>query len=134
VGEDAQQRHPRVTASIDAFPGWQAALGRRIRELVHEAEPEITEEVRYGNRPYFLYLGVVCAMQATKHHLSVFLYDGGLAPDPHGLITDGFANKTGRQIKLHEGRALDEPAFVELVRAIAAMNRAGGWRGLKGSD
>jgi hypothetical protein len=134
VGEDAQQRHPRVTASIDAFPGWQAALGRRIRELVHEAEPEITEEVRYGNRPYFLYRGVVCAMQATKHHLSVFLYDGGLAPDPYGLITDGFANKTGRQIKLHEGRALDEPAFVELVRAIAAMNRAGGWRALKGSD
>ena len=109
-------------------------LARRIRELVHEAEPAITEEVRYGNRPYFLYLGVVCAMQATKQHLSVFLYDGGLAPDPNGLITDGFANKTGRQIKLHEGRALDEPAFVELVRSIAAMNRAGGWRALKASD
>ena len=70
-------------------------------------------------------------MQATKDHLSVFLYDGGLAPDPHGLITDGFENKTGRQIKLYEGRPLDEPAFVELVRAIAAMNRAGGWRRLK---
>ena len=53
---------------------------------------------------------------------------------PHGVITDGFANKTGRQIKLSEGRALDEPAFVELVRAIAAMNRAGGWRALKASD
>ena len=134
MGEDAQPRHPRVTASIDAFPGWQADVARRIRELVHEAEPEVLEEVRYGNRPYFLYLGVVCAMQATKHHLSIFLYDGGLAPDPHGLITDGFANKTGRQIKLPEGRALDEPAFVDLVRAIAAMNRAGGWRGLKESD
>jgi hypothetical protein len=128
VGDDAQPRHPRVTDSINAFPGWQAALGRRVRELVHEAEPEITEEVRYGNRPYFLYRGVVCAMQPTKDHLSVFLYDGGLAPDPHGIITDGFGNKTGRQIKLYEKRPLDEPAFVELVRAIAAMNRAGGWR------
>ena len=134
MGEDAQPRHPRVTASIDAFPGWQADVARRIRELVHEAEPEVLEEVRYGNRPYFLYRGVVCAMQATKDHLSVFLYDGGLAPDPRGLITDGFENATGRTIKLYEGRSLDEPAFVELVRAIAAMNRAGGWRRLKTTD
>jgi len=131
VGEDAQPRHPRVTESIDAFPGWQAALGRRVRELVHEAEPEITEEVRYGNRPYFLYLGVVCAMQATKDHLSVFLYEGGIAPDPHGIITDGFGNATGRTIKLHHERALDEAAFVELIRWIAATNRSGGWRRLK---
>ena len=110
---------------------WQADLARRVRELVHEAEPGILEEARYGNRPYFLYLGVVCAMQATKDHLNVFLYDGGLAPDPHGIITDGFGNETGRQIKLYQGNAFDERALVELIRAIAAQNRAGGWRALK---
>jgi hypothetical protein len=131
MGKDAQPRHPGVTESIDAFPGWQADVARRVRELVHEAEPEISEEVRYGNRPYFLYQGVVCAMQATKDHLNVFLYDGGLVPDPHRIITDGFVNETGRQIKLYEGGPLDEPAFVELILAIAAQNRAGGWRALK---
>ncbi len=131
MGADAQARHPRVTASNEAFPGWQAPLAARIRELVHEAEPEIAEAVRYGNRPYFLYQGVVCAMQTTKDHLNVFLYDGGLAPDPHGIFTDGFENETGRQIKLYEGRPLDEPAFVELIRAIVAQNRDGGWRALK---
>ncbi len=131
MGADAQPRHPQVTASIDAFPGWQSTRAARIRELVHEAEPEILEEARYGNRPYFLYRGVVCALQATKDHLNVFLYDGGLAPDPHGIITDGFGNETGRQIKLYEGDALDDRAFVELIRAIADMNRAGGWRALK---
>jgi hypothetical protein len=131
VGDDAQPRHPKVTTSIDAFPGWQAVLAGRVRELVHEAEPEMVEEVRYGNRPYFLFQGAVCAMQTTKDHLNVFLYDGGLAPDPHEIITDGFGNATGRQIKLYAGRRLDEPAFVELIRAIAAQNRAGGWRALK---
>ena len=131
MGDDAQPRHPRVTASIDAFPGWQADLARRVRERVHQAEPEILEEVRYGNRPYFLCSGVVCAMQATKDHLSVFLYDGGLAPDPHEIVTDGFGNATGRTIKLFEGQPLDEPAFLELVRWIATTNRAGGWRRLK---
>ena len=131
MGDDAQPRHPSVTSSIEAFPGWQAGVARRVRELVHEAEPEILEEVRYGNRPYFLYRGVVCAMQTTKDHLNVFLYDGGLAPDPHGIITDGFGNATGRQIKVYEDRPLDERAFVELIRAIAGQNRAGGWRSLK---
>jgi hypothetical protein len=130
MGEDAQPRHPRVTASIDAFPGWQAELGRRVRELVHEAAPEILEEVRYGNRPYFLSHGVVCAMQATKDHLSIFLYEGGLAPDPRGIITDGFDNATGRTIKLFDEGALDEAAFLELIRWIALTNRAGGWRRL----
>jgi hypothetical protein len=132
MGDDARPRHPRVTGSIDAFPGWQADLARRIRELVHEAEPEILEEVRYGNRPYFLCHGVVCAMQATKDHLSVFLYEGGLAPDPAGIITHGFGNATGRTIKLYGADALDERAFLELVRWIATTNRSGGWRRLKG--
>ena len=131
MGADAQPRHPRVTTSIEAFPGWQAALAARIRELVHEAEPEILEEVRYGNRPYFLFRGVVCAMQTTKDHLNVFLYEGGTAPDPHGIITDGFDAATGRQIKLYEGQPLNEAAFVDLIRVIADQNRAGGWRALK---
>jgi len=129
---DPQPHHPQVTASIDAFPGWQAGVARRMRELVHGAEPGILEQVRYGDRPYFLSDGVVCAMQATKDHLSVFLYEGGLAPDPRGIITDGFSNATGRTIKLYGPDALDEAAFVELIRWIAATNRAGGWRRLKG--
>jgi hypothetical protein len=131
MGDDARPRHPQVTASIDGFPAWQADLARRVRELIHEAEPAIVEEVRYGNRPYFLFRGSVCAMQATKDHLNVFLYDGGLAPDPHGIITDGFGNATGRQIKLYEDHALRDRPFVDLIRAIAAQNRAGGWRAVK---
>jgi hypothetical protein len=133
VGEDVQPRHPGVTASIDAFPAWQAGLARRIRVLVHEAQPEIVEEVRYGNRPYFLCQGVVCAMQTTRDHLNVFLYEGGLAPDPKRIITHGFENRTGRQIKLYDASSLDEAAFVELIRWIAATNRAGGWRRLQTS-
>jgi hypothetical protein len=131
MGADAQPRHPGVTTSIEGFPGWQGVLAARVRELVHEAEPEILEEVRYGNRPYFLFRGVVCAIQTTKDHLNVFLYEGGTAPDPHGIITDGFSAATGRQIKLYEGQPLNEAAFVDLIRVIADQNRAGGWRALK---
>ena len=59
------------------------------------------------------------------------LYDGGLPPDPHGIITAGHGNVTGRQISIHEGEPINEPALLEMFRAIIADNRAGGWRKIK---
>ena len=52
-------------------------------------------------------------------------------PDPHGIITAGHENKTGRQISIHEGEPINEPALLEMFRAIIADNRAGGWRKIK---
>jgi hypothetical protein len=130
VGKDARPRHPGVDRSIEGYVGWQAALAGRVRQLAHDAEPEMLEEVRYGNRPYFLCHGVVCALQSTRDHLNVFLYDGGRAPDPKRIITDGFENATARQIKLYEGDSLDEDALRDMLRWIATTNRAGGWRAL----
>jgi len=75
--------------------------------------------------------GNVCALLAAKNHVNVFLYDGGLPPDPHGIITAGHGNVTGRQISIHEGEPINEPALLEMFRAIIADNRAGGWRKIK---
>lgn len=130
MATDRRPMHPAVDAAIDGFPAWQAVLARRVRTLAHEADDGMLEEVRYGNRPYFLCEGVVCALQTTKAHLNVFLYEGGLAPDPHGIITDGHGNATGRQIKLREGDDLREDALIEILRWIATTNRRGGWRRL----
>jgi len=124
-------RDPRVDEYLATLTPWQGALAARVRDRIHEADAGIDEVIKYQGRPYFVLQGNVCALMGTKDHLNVFLYDGGLAPDPGGIITDGFENETGRQIKLHEGQPLDERAFVELIRAIAAQNRAGGWRALK---
>jgi hypothetical protein len=72
----------------------------------------------------------VAALLATKDHVNVFLYDP-IAPDPENIITRGHENKTGRQIAIYQDDTLNEPAFVELIRRIAANNRAGGWRKLQ---
>jgi hypothetical protein len=63
--------------------------------------------------------------------VTVFLYDGGLAPDPEGIITGGHGNETGRMIAIHQGEAINERALTAIFRAIVADNRAGGWRKLK---
>jgi hypothetical protein len=122
---------PRVDAYIDALPDWQQAICRRVRELLHEADPEVEETIKRTVQPYFVLQGNVVALLSAKDHVTVFLYDGGIAPDPEGIITGGHGNETGRMIAITRGEPLNEPAMLALFRAIIADNRAGGWRKLK---
>ena len=122
---------PRVDSYIDALPDWQASICRELRALVHEADPEVAETVKRTDRPYFTLMGNVCALLAAKDHVNLFLYDGAIVPDPHGIITAGHANATARTIAIRRDSSLDSAAFVEQLRHIVANNRAGGWRKLK---
>jgi hypothetical protein len=122
---------PRVDEYIDPLPDWQREICRRVRDLVHEADPEVEETIKRTVQPYFVLQGNVCALQGTKDHVNVFLYDGGLASDPEGIITDGHANATGRQIKIRKDEPINERALVAMFREIIEQNRAGGWRKLK---
>ncbi len=122
---------PRVDAYIDALPVWQQAICREVRAIVHAADPEVVETIKRRVQPYFVLEGNVCALLATKRHVDVFLYDGGIVPDPAGIITDGHGNSTARQIKIREGEAIDAPALQAMLAQIIADNRAGGWRKLK---
>jgi hypothetical protein len=124
-------RDPRVDAYIDALPGWQQDVCRRVRDLVHAADPEVQETVKRRVRPYFVLDGNICALLAAKDHVNVFLYDGAIVPDPEGIITGGHDNKTARTVAVHEGQPLNEPALKRMFEQIVANNRAGGWRRLK---
>lgn len=118
-----------ITDYIAALPSWQQEICTAVRGLIHRAEPDIVEEMKFTNRPYFTLNGNVCALQATKDHINVFVYDP-IAPDPAGIINQGHDNATARSIQIYEGNALNEEAFVELIRAVVANNRKGGWRKL----
>lgn len=120
----------RVDSFIHALPGWQKEICLRVRTLIHEAEPEIEETIKRGDRPYFVLQGNVCAFQATKDHINVFIYDP-LAPDPEKVINQGEGNLTARSIQIYKGQQLNEEAFKDLVKAVANNNRSGGWRKLK---
>ena len=75
--------------------------------------------------------GNICALLAAKDHVNVFLYDGGIVPDPDGIITGGHGNKTARTVAVRQGEAVNAPALGAMFRQIIANNRAGGWRKLK---
>jgi hypothetical protein len=124
-------KDPRVDAYIDPLPDWQQAICQQVRDIVHAADPEVTETIKRTVQPYFVLQGNVCALLAAKDHVSVFLYDGAIVPDPDGIITGGHDNKTGRMIGIHEDEPINEPALLAMFQQIIANNRAGGWRKLK---
>jgi hypothetical protein len=127
----AYSSDPRVDEYIDALPGWQQAICRRVRDLVHEADRDVVETIKRTRQPYFVLEGNVCALLAARDHVNVFLYDGGIVPDPEGIITAGHDNKTARTVAFREGEPINERALLEIFRAIIANNRAGGWRRVK---
>jgi len=122
---------PRVDAYIDALPGWQQAICREVRDLVHAADPGVTETIKRTRQPYFVMDGNVCALLAAKDHVNVFLYDGAMVGDPDGIITGGHGNKTARTVAVREGEPINAAALTAMFRQIIANNRAGGWRKLK---
>jgi hypothetical protein len=122
---------PRVDTYIEGLPDWQQAICRELRDLIHAADPEITETIKRTSRPYFVLAGNVCALLAAKDHVNLFLYDGAIVPDPDGIITAGHGNATARTMAVRQGEQINAPALVAMLRQIIANNRAGGWRRIK---
>jgi hypothetical protein len=120
-----------VDAYIDGLPEWQQVICRRVRELVHAADPEVSETIKRTRQPYFVLDGNICALLAAKDHVNVFLYDGGIVPDPEGIITGGHGNSTARTVAIRAGETINEPALAAMFRQIIANHRAGGWRRIK---
>ena len=124
-------RDPRIDDYIARLPDWQQDICRRVRKIVHRADPEVVETIKRTVQPYFVLQGNVAALLAAKDHVTIFLYDGGIVPDPDGIVTGGHDNESGRFIAAHEGELINRPALTAYFRQIVANNRAGGWRKLK---
>ena len=122
--------HAGVDSYLGGLPEWQRDICRDLREIVHDADPDIEETVKRSVQPYFVLEGNVCALLATKDHINLFLYDPTV-PDPAGIINQGHDNATARAIQIYRDDPIDRPALTELLRAIVANNRAGGWRRLQ---
>lgn len=122
----------RIDAYINTLPNWQRAVCRRLRDLVHAADPDVTETIKRTNRPYFTLDGNICALLGTKDHINVFIYDP-IVPDPEGIINQGQGNLTARAIQIHQSDPINERALLNLFKAVIANNRAGGWRKVIGN-
>ncbi len=121
------QTDPRVDEYISTLPTWQQDIARQVRDLIHAADPDVTETIKRTKQPYFTLDGNICALLGAKDHLNIFIYDP-IAPDPEGIINQGQGNLTARAIQVRQGETINQRALITLFQEVIKNNRAGGWR------
>ena len=109
---------------------WRADTVEKLRSLLHEAEPDIVEEAKWRKAsnpdgvPTFSLDGLVCTIETYKDKVKLTFAKGASLEDPHGLFNSGLDGGTRRAIDLSEGDALDDQAFLDLVKEAVAFNRS----------
>ena len=120
----------RIDDYIQNLPTWQQGVCNNLRDIIHKADPAIEETIKRIDRPYFTLKGNVCALQATKDHINLFIYDP-IAEDKEKVINQGEGNTTARSVQIYQDSVINETGILSLLQAVIANNRAGGWRNLK---
>jgi hypothetical protein len=118
-----------ITERIRELGDWRGETLAKVRELIHDADPDIVEEWKWakpksGGTPVWSHDGIVCTGESYKQVVKLTFAKGASLPDPDGLFNSSLGGNTRRAIDIHEGEALDEAAFKELIRAAVAENGA----------
>jgi hypothetical protein len=115
---------------IAGTPDWRGATLARLRRIIHDADPEITEEVKWKRpsnpmgAPVFEHDGIVCIGGILKERVRLTLVEGASLPDPHKLFNAVLESKKTRAIDIYEGDELDETALSALIRLGVEHNLA----------
>ncbi len=94
----------------------------KVRELMHEADPEIVEEWKWRGTPVWSHGGIVSTGETYKNVVKMTFARGAALEDPAGLFDSSLKGNTRRAIDVHEGETLDEAALKDLIRAAVALN------------
>ena len=114
----------QIDNHIKELADWRGKLLARLRKLILEASPELTEEWKWDT-PVWSYKGNVVAGGAFKDHIKLNFFKGDSLKDSHGLFNAGLDAKATRGIDVHEGDEIDEAALKDLVREDVAYNSSG---------
>jgi hypothetical protein len=115
----------RIDNQIKELTDWRGKLLARLRNLILETVPEITEEWKWDTAVWVC-KGNVVAGGIFKDHVKLNFFKGASLPDPKGLFNAGLDAKTTRAIDFSEGDAINETALKDLIRAGVALNVSGG--------
>lgn len=110
-----------IDQRIRDLTGWRGETLARMRALILEADPEMTEEWKWSN-PVWSHHGIVCTGEAYTEVVKLTFARGASIPDPSRLFNSSLEGNTRRAIDIHEGTQVDAGAFKALVKAAAAQN------------
>ncbi len=123
-----------ASASIDAkikeLGDWRGKTLAKIREIVHQADPEIIEEWKWAKAtspgvPVWSHGGIVCTGETYKNVVKMTFAKGAALKDPAGVFNSSLDGNVRRAIDIHEDDKIDEAALKDLIRAAVALNIEG---------
>lgn len=113
-----------IDEKIRELRDWRGKTLARVRELMHEADPEIVEEWKWGT-PVWSHGGLVCTGETYKKVVKLTFSRGAALKDPSRLFNSSLEGNVRRAIDIHEDDALDEAPLKDLIRAAVALNLKG---------
>jgi len=111
-----------IDARIEELGGWRGKTLAKVREIVHQADPEVVEEWKWMGTPTWCHGGIVCTGETYKNVVKMTFAKGAALPDPSGLFNSSLDGNVRRAIDIHEGDKVDAVALKNLIRAAVALN------------
>jgi len=112
-----------IDERIEGLAGWRGEALARMRKLILEADPEVTEEWKWGG-PVWSHHGIICTGESYKNAVKLTFAHGASVADPKRLFNSSLEGATRRAIDIHEGEKVDATAFKALIKAAVTRNAA----------
>jgi hypothetical protein len=122
--KDSLTATQQIDNYLQGLTDWRGKMVARLRKLIREAVPELTEEWKWDT-PVWSHKGNVVAAGVFKDHVKLNFFKGASLQDPNGLFNAGLEAKATRGIDIHEGDDVDESALKDLVRSAVTYNASG---------
>ncbi|HEX4230738.1 MAG TPA: DUF1801 domain-containing protein [Bryobacteraceae bacterium] len=116
-----------IDEKIKKLGDWRGMTLAKVREIIHEADPEIVEEWKWvkptsPGTPVWSHGGIVCTGETYKNSVKMTFAKGAVLRDRSGLFNSSLDGNARRAIDIHEGEKVDEAALKDLIRAAVALN------------
>ena len=126
----AESASASIDAKIRQLADWRGKTLAKVRQIVHEADPEIVEEWKWVKAtspgvPVFSHGGIICTAETYKNAVKMTFAKGAQLKDPSGLFNASLEGNVRRAIDIHEGDQINESALKDLIRAAVELNFEG---------
>ena len=114
-----------IDHKIKELGDWRGNTFAKVRQIVHQADPEILEELKWRGTPVWSHGGIVCTGETYKNVVKMTFAKGAALEDPAGLFNSSLEGNVRRAIDIHQGEKVNEAALKNLIRAAVALNLEG---------
>jgi hypothetical protein len=111
-----------IDKKIKELGDWRGKTLAKVREIIHEADPELVEEWKWMGTPVWSHGGIICTGETYKNVVKMTFANGAALKDPSGLFNSSLEGNVRRAIDIHEGDKIDVAGLKNLIRAAVALN------------